>query len=57
MNEDEINMLNDLEKVYISANSVCDPIEFAQRQQRLMYGLADFLLQPLQERRKEQNKR
>lgn len=57
MTEEEFKRLNYLRKMYQHATCVCDPIEFASRQKKLLYEIADFLLVPLVKHEEEMRKK
>jgi len=47
MDERYLKKLLDLHKQYCVAKSICDPIDYVQRQRDLLYMLADVALMPL----------
>lgn len=49
MDEKELNKLIAIRQIYDSALSICDPVEYSLRQRDLLYALADYIIQPLQE--------
>lgn len=55
MNEKEIQRLRKLRTVYLCASLVCDPIDFMNRQKRLLHEIAEILLEPLEEYEEETN--
>jgi len=44
-----IENLKKLKRQYEYAKSICDPVDFAQRQKNLLYQVCDFLIRPLDE--------
>ena len=47
MNKDEERELYKLYQIYKKAKSVCNPLEFQQRQLDLLYKVSELLLKPL----------
>jgi len=47
LNEEEVNILEELNRVYFQATMICDPIEYANRQKNLLLVIAKILLIPL----------
>lgn len=53
MNEREIKCLEELNRHFFNAITVCDPIEYQKRQQNLLYAVAKTLLDKLDIYREE----
>jgi hypothetical protein len=52
MDEKRIKRLENLERVYLESQKICNPLEFALRQNNLTKELAIFLLDELSDHRK-----
>lgn len=49
MNEKDYERFSQLEEVVIEALTICDPIEFLNRQKRMLYAIAECILKPYRE--------
>lgn len=47
MDEKRLKLLREYRTQYAFAMSICDPIEFAKRQQQLLYATAQVIIQEL----------
>ncbi len=54
MENNQLNKLRQLREIYDYARMVCDPIEFAKRQQSLLYSVCSFLIKPLEQYEEDQ---
>jgi hypothetical protein len=56
MKKELLKRLEKLEKAVNHAKFICDPLDFAVRQNKLLYELAEFILEDLKIRREKGTK-
>ncbi len=57
MDKEELKRFETFKSCFDNTLNFCDPIEFARRQQHLLYEMAEFILQPYYDHIKEEKKK